>query len=72
MAGSEWRYCADRYASLCAYLHGAGTRIVPGQFQYKWHILKVNLMGETSERSFHYRHHLIMELIPALQQVQQI
>lgn len=44
MAGSECRYWPDRKASLCAYLHGAGTRMVPGQFQYKWHILKVSLV----------------------------
>lgn len=44
MAGSECRYWPDRKASLWAYLHGAGTRIVPGQFQYKWHILKVSLV----------------------------
>lgn len=48
MAGSERRYVADRKASLWAYLHGAGTRMVPGQFQYKWHILKVSLVRTES------------------------
>lgn len=43
MAGSVRRNWPDRKASLWAYLHGAGTRMVPGQFQYKWHILKVSL-----------------------------
>lgn len=35
MDGSECRYWPDRKASLWAYLHGAGTGMVPGQFQYK-------------------------------------
>lgn len=32
-AGSWCSTCPARNASLCAYLQGAGTRMVPGQFQ---------------------------------------
>lgn len=43
MAGSWCKIWPDRKASLWAYLQGAGTLMVPGQFQYMWHSLKVNL-----------------------------
>lgn len=53
MAGSACRYWPDRKASLWAYLHGAGTRMVPGQFQYKWHILKVSLVWDKNNTMLH-------------------
>lgn len=46
MAGSWCKICPDRKASLWAYLQGAGTLMVPGQFQYMWHSLKVNLQAK--------------------------
>lgn len=56
MAGSECRYWPDRKASLWAYLQGAGTRMVPGQFQYKWHILKVSLVRDQSNNNDVFQH----------------
>ncbi|TNN76386.1 hypothetical protein EYF80_013465 [Liparis tanakae] len=55
MAGSACRNWPDRKASLWAYMHGAGTRMVPGQFQYIWHILgwrnRLNTTRKNSRKS---------------------